>query len=207
MKRSSTFRNTAAIALLTLALPFVATAPSSAATATDIPNEGITRPSERTDGDIQAGVRKVLNSRLRTNVFDWVEAEINGPNVTLRGAVYFPATLDRIERQIRKVPGVMEVAREVEILPVSAFDDRLRRQAYYLIYGNVAFSQYPALGRLPIHILVQNGRVTLVGSVASKVQARLAETRVRAATLALDVDNRIEVRNSRKRASAASTFI
>ncbi|MFN7940346.1 MAG: BON domain-containing protein [Thermoanaerobaculia bacterium] len=81
----------------------------------------------------------------------------------------------------------------VEVLPVSIFDDQIRRQAARSLFGNTAFVEYRAHGNPPIHILVENGRVTLYGRLASAVEARRAQDLVRFGSDAKSVDNRIDV--------------
>ena len=189
-KKNHTIRRIALALTLLLALPAFAAAAT--------PAEDGPRPSEVTiDNElIQKRVQRILDSRLRTAVFDWVEAEIDGSTVTLHGAVNLGATANRIARRIEKIDGIERVENKVDLLPVNGFDDDLRRQAFRLIYGDITFAQYPLLARAPIHIIVDRGEVTLLGTVSSRAEAKLAEFRVRADTLAFKVHN--ELRTSRE---------
>jgi hyperosmotically inducible protein len=68
------------------------------------------------------------------------------------------------------------VRNEVSVLPVSQFDDELRLRIARAIYGNSNFWTYGAMANPPIHIIVENGRVTLEGVVNSNVDRMLARS-------------------------------
>jgi hyperosmotically inducible protein len=68
------------------------------------------------------------------------------------------------------------VRNQIEVLPVSQFDDSLRLQIARAIYGNPAFWQYAAMTNPPIHIVVEHGRVTLTGVVNNEVERALARS-------------------------------
>ena len=104
----------------------------------------------------------------------------------------------RIAKAVADVPGVWEIYNSVEILPVSAFDDELRAQALTAIYSHPAFSDRALQGTPSIHIVVANGEIALKGTVATEVQARLAESLVRTGTQHFGVANEILV-TSRQR--------
>jgi hyperosmotically inducible protein len=81
-----------------------------------------------------------------------------------------------IERRIAKVPGVRQVDSRIGVLPVSQFDDELRYGVARAIYGSSAFWHYAAMANPPIHIIVENGRITLTGVVSSDVERMLAKS-------------------------------
>ena len=68
------------------------------------------------------------------------------------------------------------VQNDITVLPVSPFDDELRYRISRAIYGNSAFWHYAAMANPPIHIVVENGRVTLSGVVQSNVERMLARS-------------------------------
>jgi hyperosmotically inducible protein len=68
------------------------------------------------------------------------------------------------------------VLNRIEVLPVSTFDDDLRRRIARAIYGNPSFWNYAAMANPPIHIIVERGRVTLTGIVNSNVERMLARS-------------------------------
>jgi hyperosmotically inducible protein len=77
---------------------------------------------------------------------------------------------------VAKVQGVSSVNNQLTVLPVSPYDDELRYRIARAIYGNSAFWHYAAMANPPIHIVVQNGRVTLTGVVQSNVERMLARS-------------------------------
>jgi osmotically-inducible protein OsmY len=113
--------------------------------------------------------------------------------VTLGGYVTMPSKKSDIEERVGKVPGVRELKSEIEVLPVSPNDDRLRGILYQRIYGDDLFVTYSSRTNPPIHIIVSNGNVTLTGAVRSKVERRQAESIVRSTFGVLSVTNRLMV--------------
>ena len=94
----------------------------------------------------------------------------------LKGKVTMPYKVKEIERRVSRVVGVKQVRNEIEVLPVSFFDDELRYGIARSIYGNPAFWLYAAMANPPIHILVEHGRVTLTGVVNNNVERMLARS-------------------------------
>jgi osmotically-inducible protein OsmY len=109
-------------------------------------------------------------------IFDSINAEVDGGIVTLTGKVTMPFKRDDIARRVGKVDGVREVRNQLTVLPVSQFDDELRLRISRAIYGNSNFWTYGAMANPPIHIIVENGRVTLEGVVNSNVDRMIARS-------------------------------
>lgn len=112
----------------------------------------------------------------RFTVFDDVTGSVDQGVVTLKGKVTMPYKVKEIERRVSRVVGVKQVRNEIEVLPVSFFDDELRYGIARSIYGNPAFWPYAAMANPPIHILVEHGRVTLTGVVNNNVERVLARS-------------------------------
>jgi hyperosmotically inducible protein len=112
----------------------------------------------------------------RFTVFDDVTGSVDQGVVTLKGKVTMPYKVKEIERRVSRVVGVKQVRNEIEVLPVSFFDDELRYGIARSIYGNPAFWLYAAMANPPIHILVEHGRVTLTGVVNNNVERMLARS-------------------------------
>lgn len=147
----------------------------------------------RPDGEIRADLQQVLDVNLDTEVFDWIEAEVEAGQVLLTGQATNPVTASRIAKAVARVPGVWRIFDNVEVLPVSAFDEQLRREALVAIYRHPAFFDRAIEGTPSIHILVANGRIALKGKVPTRIQAKLAESLVRSGTTHFGVDNQILV--------------
>ena len=109
-------------------------------------------------------------------IFDSINAQVNEGVVTLTGKVTMPYKSTDIERRVAKVSGVKEVDNQITVLPVSGFDDELRFRIARAIYGNSNFWRYGSMVNPPIHVIVENGRVTLEGVVATNMDRMLARS-------------------------------
>jgi hypothetical protein len=130
--------------------------------------------ADRAESLIVKDVAKEITSYPQFTMFDDVSASVDGPVVTLTGKVTMPYKASDIEKRVARVAGVRLVRNEIQTLPVSIFDERLRFQIARAIYGSSAFWPYAAMVNPPIHILVENGNVTLTGVVSNNVERMLA---------------------------------
>ena len=129
---------------------------------------------DRKDDEVFKDVAQTVLGYPQFTIFDDVSAAITDGVVTLQGKVTMPFKSKDIERRVTKVPGVKRVENRIGVLPVSLFDDELRYSVARAIYGSSAFWQYASMVNPPIHIIVERGRVTLTGVVASEVDRMLA---------------------------------
>lgn len=113
-------------------------------------------------------VRHELVTLSYYTVFDNLEFKTEGDKVILMGSVTRPTLKTSAERVVAKIEGVTEVVNNIEVLPLSNNDDRIRIREYRAIYGNSSFTRYAFRAVPPIHIVVKNGHVTLEGTVATK---------------------------------------
>jgi hyperosmotically inducible periplasmic protein len=130
------------------------------------------RKSLQVLNDVASQVRQYS----RFTIFDDVNASVENGMVTLTGKVTMPFKKDEIAARVAKVDGVQQVQNNLTVLPVSPFDDELRFRIARAIYRNPAFWHYAAMANPPIHIVVENGRVTLTGVVNSNVERMLARS-------------------------------
>jgi hyperosmotically inducible protein len=107
-------------------------------------------------------------------VFDNLAYRVDGSKVTLFGQVTKPTLKSDAERVVKKIEGVETVANEIEVLPLSPNDDQIRRATYRKIYSNPALQRYQMGAVPPIHIIVKNGNITLVGVVDNETDKNLA---------------------------------
>lgn len=115
--------------------------------------------------------------------------------VVLQGQVVRPTTKSDAENSVKHVEGVEKVVNNIEVLPVSPNDDRVRRDVYRAIYGNSVLNQY-ALRAVPtIHIIVKNGNVTLEGAVARQMDKQVAEMQAKSVPGVFSVTNDLKVDN------------
>jgi hyperosmotically inducible protein len=127
------------------------------------------------------------------SVFDDVNIGVDQGVVTLSGRVTMPYKADDLANIVSRVDGVQEVRNELGTLPVSIGDDRLRYSIARQIYRNPLFSNYAIQANPPIHIVVENGNVTLAGAVGSEVERVKAEMIARTTFGVFGVENRLRV--------------
>ncbi len=130
----------------------------------------------RANRDVLTDISREVNRYVHFTVFDDVAASVDEGVVTLHGRVTMPYKKNDLARQVARVDGVKEVQNEIEVLPVSTFDDQLRYRIARAIYGNPTFWHYAAMANPPIHIVVERGHVTLTGVVNSNVERALARS-------------------------------
>jgi osmotically-inducible protein OsmY len=132
--------------------------------------------TERKDFQVLKDVATTVDRYVHFTIFDDVSASVKDGVVTLTGKVTMPYKRDDIEKRVSKIDGVKSVRDNLTVLPVSTFDDELRIKIARSIYNNANFWNYAIMPNPPIHIVVENGRVTLTGVVNSNVDRMLARS-------------------------------
>jgi hyperosmotically inducible protein len=128
-----------------------------------------------TDQQILSQARREIVMYYAYGIFDNVELTANDGTLIISGQVTLPFKKDDMGRLVERVKGVAVVENNLEVLPLSTFDDRLRLQVARSIYGDPFFVRYANQPLPPIHIIVKNGNVTLEGAVASTMDRTKAE--------------------------------
>jgi hyperosmotically inducible protein len=105
-------------------------------------------------------------------VFDVLGFRVEGYTVILTGAVTRPTLKSDAERVVKSIEGVENVRNEIEVLPLSPNDDRVRQAVYRAIYGFPSLNRYAMQAVPSIHIIVKNGAVTLEGVAANEAETR-----------------------------------
>ena len=131
---------------------------------------------DRRDQRIATDIVRQVNSYNRFTIFDDVNISVENGLVTLTGKVTMPYKKNDIAKRVADVHGVREVMNQIDVLPVSSFDEELRLRIARAIYGNPSFWNYAAMANPPIHIIVEHGKVTLTGVVSSNVERMLARS-------------------------------
>lgn len=148
------------------------------------------QPSGRGTGD---KVRKELVTLPYYGVFDNLEYKVEGDTVTLYGQVRDPITRHDAERRVAKIEGVDHVVNQIEVLPLSRFDDSIRARAYRSIFRSGGLYRY-AMGANPsIHIVVKNGHITLEGVVSNQMDSQLAYIAANGVTGVFSVTNNLRI--------------
>jgi hyperosmotically inducible protein len=120
-------------------------------------------------------------------------------SVTLIGQVARPTLKSDAENVVKRIEGVEKVVNNIEVLPTSGNDDRIRRAAYRAIYGNSVLSQYQLRAVPPIHIIVKNGHITLEGVVARQMDKQIAGVQANSVHGAFLVTNNLVVEEPEKK--------
>jgi len=175
---------------------------------------------------VREEIRKELLQLPYYSVFDFLAFKYDRGTALLMGYAYAPALKQDAERAVKRVPGVDTVQNNVEQLPPSQTDDEIRWRVYYAIYNDPFLSRYapgaamlwghrhrfggfaaiwgdgyePA-GNYPIHIVVRNGRVTLLGVVDNEGDKTIAGTKARQVPGTFEVMNELIVEKPNARRS------
>jgi hyperosmotically inducible periplasmic protein len=171
--------------VLTALLAFTALAPAQ-----DAPRD---QPSPKAQERIIKEVRHELLMLPYFRVFDFIAFKVDGDNVTLLGQVVNPVNKSDAENAVKHIEGVEHVDNQIEILPPSGMDDRLRLRLFHDIYGYPALQRYALGVQKPIRIIVKNGHVTLEGVVDSDGDKNLAGIRANGVSGTFSVTNNLQV--------------
>jgi hyperosmotically inducible periplasmic protein len=161
-------------------------------------------------------IQKKLGGLTNYSVFDWITFGIQGKTVILKGYASRPTLKDEAGRSVKGIAGIDSVDNQIEVLPNSPNDDRIRAAVYNRIYTSPTLSKYnanagnirratgpgpniaamaggitqsPPIGFHAIHIIVKNGHVTLYGVVLNESDAAIAGMQANSAPGAFSVDN------------------
>lgn len=161
----------------------------------DVDNE-VQIVSDRSDESIGEEVSRRLRNYVHYSIFDNVTLSVKDGIVTLMGDVTWGYKAKDMAKMASRVPGVRGVENHVEILPASANDQQLRNELASRIYGDSSFVNYSIQTVPPVHIIVENGRVTLTGVVDTRLQKLRAEQIARQTFGVFSVDNQLRIAGS-----------
>ena len=156
----------------------------------------MTIASAESDQAVALEVAQKVRRYVFYTIFDTVDIAVSGGTVTLMGKVLEPHRATDIGRMVAQVHGVKEINNRLETLPVSIYDDQIRTTLASRIYSHTYLSRYAFQVDPPIHIVVENGRVTLTGVVNSGVERRIAEVIARQTFGVFSVDNQLRLDRS-----------
>ena len=126
-------------------------------------------------------------------VFDNLEYKVDGSTVTLVGQVTRPMLKSDAESVVKKIEGVEKVVNQIEVLPLSPDDDRIRRATYIALARSPQLDRYFMQVVAPIRIIVKNGNVTLEGVVDSKGDYDMANITAKGVPGSFSVTNHLRV--------------
>jgi len=129
-------------------------------------------------------------------IFDNLQYKVDGNKVTLMGQVRDAILKDSAEKRVKSIEGVESVNNQIEILPASGNDDRIRREVARALFNDERLFRYSMGSVPPIHIIVKNGHVTLQGVVNSEADKNEANIRANSVPGVFSVDNNLQVQKS-----------
>ena len=151
------------------------------------------QPSPRFTQRVQREVMHRILMLPYYDVFDVIGFKVEGYDVTLTGKVTRPTLRDDAANAIKNIEGVEHVNNRIEVLPVSFFDDRIRRNVFRAVYGYGPLQRYSLPPIKPIRIIVEHGHVTLEGFVDSQFDKNVAGIRANGVPDAFSVTNNLVV--------------
>ncbi len=126
-------------------------------------------------------------------VFDNLAFRVDGRTVILEGQVVQPVLKSDAANSVKRIEGVDKVVNNIEVLPPSPMDDRIRREVYRSIYSYGPLFKYGNMAVPPIHIIVKSGRITLDGVVDNETDKNLAGMRANQVPGTFQVTNNLRV--------------
>ena len=155
-----------------------------------------------TDEELVSKVGHEIRMYPRYSVWDNINIRVVNGNVDLLGQVSQPYKKSDLQRIVAGIPGVKNVANDLEVLPLSDMDNQLRMQVARAIYRDPVLSRYGMQAVPPIHIIVDNGHVTLEGVVNTQMEKNVAGIRASGAGLSFgQVVNNLRVETPEKKGS------
>jgi hyperosmotically inducible protein len=151
------------------------------------------QPSAKSQDRITKEVRHELLMLPYFGVFDNIAFKVDGSNVTLLGQVVRPSLKSDAENAVKHIEGVDKVDNQIEVLPPSAADDRIRIRLFRSIYQYPSLQKYALGVQKPIRIIVKNGHVSLEGVVDSDADKNLAGMRANGVPGTFSVTNNLQV--------------
>ncbi|MFL6274238.1 MAG: BON domain-containing protein [Blastocatellia bacterium] len=159
----------------------------------------VAAPASSPQGDARMAnkVRKELVTLPYYGMFDNLAYKVEGGTVTLYGQVVDAVTRKDAENRVKRVEGVERVINNIQVLPVSGFDNTIRVRTYRTIARQGGLYRYFMGANPSIHIIVNRGRVTLEGVVSNRMDSQLAYMAARQVPGVFEVTNNLRVENER----------
>jgi BON domain len=148
--------------------------------------------------DGESGLIREVRHRLVMlpyyGVFDDIGFNVNGTTVTLVGQVRQPVLKTDAGKTVGKTEGVTNVVNNIEVLPLSGEDDRVRRDVYRAVFGAADIGDRYGFSAVPsIHIIVKNGNVRLEGVVANEFDRNIINIKAKGVPGAHNVENDLQI--------------
>ena len=138
-------------------------------------------------------VIKAIQKYSRFDLFDDAGASVQDGHVALFGFVTEPHKKIEIEQRMTKILGIQAFENNIEVLPNSISDERLRSILARRLYYDLTFEHYSSMTHKPIRIIVKNSRVLLTGVVQSQLEKIKAMSIIRQTPGVLSVENKLRI--------------
>jgi len=175
---------------------------------------------------VMTEVQKKLAGLQYYAVFDWLTFGVHGKTIVLKGYASRPLLKEEAGRSITGIAGVASIDNQIEVLPLSPNDDRIRASAYNRIYTSSRLSRYnanqgslaralgpggrsaalmaggitndPPIGYHAIHIVVNKGHLMLFGVVSNEQDRVMAGLMANGTPGVFSLDNDIIAEHSNR---------
>ena len=159
----------------------------------------VVRAQGASNPQLERRVRHELVTLPYYGVFDNLAYQVNGGTVTLYGEVVRPSTRSDAAGRVKRLPGVTRVVNNIKVLPLSGFDDNIRRATYRSIARTGGLYRYLQGANPSLHIVVANGHVTLEGIVSGSGDRTLAYMAANSVPGVFSVKNNLRVEGAEPR--------
>jgi hyperosmotically inducible protein len=151
--------------------------------------------SSAPDAELEAKLeRKLHYDRIGyDNQFNFIEVSVQNGTATLTGETRTDVGRDSALALANYMPGVKDVVDNIKVSPVSGFDDRIRISAVRAIYRDPVLGRYASDPARPIRIVVDSGKLSLYGTVATAMDKQIAGIRANQVFGVFSVQNNLEV--------------
>lgn len=149
--------------------------------------------NQNADQAIEKKVFKEILTMPYYGVFDNISYQVVDGTVTLYGKVYDATNKKSAERIVKKIDGVETVVNNIEILPLSRFDDSIRIRTLNTLADRGGLYRYLIGNNPSMRIIVERGNVTLEGFVNSKGDATLANILANQVAGTFSVNNNLKI--------------
>lgn len=166
---------------------------------TDVQAQNFSDNGKVLQSNIEQKVRTEILRLPYYGVFDNIAFEVNGDTVTLSGKVVRPTTKSGAKRVVEKISGVKNVVNNIEVLPLSNFDDSIRLRTLRTLSNTGGLYRYFQGANPSVKIIVDRGHLTLEGYVANRGDYNLMNVLANGVTGVFSVDNNLIVENGRVR--------
>ena len=136
--------------------------------------KSVAQERAETDAALAKKVRHELAMLPWLGVFDNLAYSVEDGVVTLSGQTIRPTIKSDSGNIVKRLEGVKQVVNNIEVLPLSRFDDDIRIRVARAVYGYPALQRYGFGAQPPIRIVVKNGDVSLEGVVANEFDRNVA---------------------------------